>query len=199
MKIHSLSQLDLTASYSYADYLLWQFDERVELIKGLILKMSPAPSMRHQTILGNIHPILHTFYRNKQCKVFFAPFDVRLYNRKKSERKNKDIFTVVQPDLCVVCNPEILDEKGCNGAPDWIIEILSPGNTKRDVVDKFALYAEAGVKEYWIISPADETVTQFFLNDEGKYQHIGLYANEGTIVPQLFSELVIDLSDVFAD
>lgn len=196
--ITSLSQLDPNGTYSFADYLLWQFRERVELIRGHILNMSPAPSMRHQAICVNLsRPIANFFYRHR-CKIFLAPFDVRLYKRKQSVKAEKDIYNVVQPDLCVVCNPDLLDERGCNGAPDWIIEILSVGNTKTDVKIKFELYQEAGVSEYWIVSPSDETVPQFYLNEQGVYQLVKLHANEGFIYPALFPELEISLEDVFA-
>lgn len=133
--ITQLSQLDLTKTYSYADYLTWQLDEMIELIKGKIQLMSPAPNLKHQSVETNLsRPLSHYFWR-KKCKIFYAPFDVRLYDRKKSILKNEESFTVVQPDLCVIFNPEFLDEQGCNGAPDWIIEILSKGNSKHDMHD----------------------------------------------------------------
>ena len=146
--ITQLSQLDLNKTYSYADYLTWRFDETVELIKGKIMLMSPAPSVRHQRISMNLSGSLFNFFKRKQCQVFAAPLDVRLYDRKKSILASQDIHTVVQPDLCVICNPEILDEQGCNGAPDWIIEILSKGNSKREMQIKYQLYAESGVQEF---------------------------------------------------
>ena len=93
------------------------------------------------------------FLTHQKCRVYVAPFDVRLYDRKKSILASEDIHTVVQPDLCVICNPEILDLQGCNGAPDWIIEILSKGNAKRDMQIKYELYQESGVMEYWIVYP----------------------------------------------
>jgi Uma2 family endonuclease len=197
--ITSLSQLNLDGTYSYADYLLWQFEERVELLKGKILAMSPAPNMRHQRIARNICTELLAYFKKNRCQVFFAPFDVRLYNRKISEKKNKEVYTVVQPDICIICNPEMLDENGCNGAPDLIVEILSPGNAKTDLKDKYALYAEAGVREYWIVYPAEESIAQFVLNDEQQYQLVQLHANEGFITPVIFPELNIDLADIFGE
>jgi len=165
-KITQLSQLDLTASYSYADYLTWQLNETVELIKGKIQLMSPAPNVKHQRLSIYLSSRLFYYFENKACQVFSAPFDVRLYDRTKSLLVNKEITTVVQPDICVICDNSKLDEQGCNGAPDWIIEILSKGNSKKEVKIKHALYAESGVKEYWLVFPYEEVVQQFVLNDE---------------------------------
>ena len=116
--ITQLSQLDLNQTYSYADYLTWNFDDALELIKGKIMLMSPAPNVKHQDISTNLMRTLSVFFRHKHCRLYAAPFDVRLYDRKKSILASEDIHTVVQPDLCVICHPEILDKQGCNGAPD---------------------------------------------------------------------------------
>jgi Uma2 family endonuclease len=195
--ITELSQLDLTKTYSYVDYLTWQFNERVELIRGKIMQMCPAPNVKHQDISRNLtYPLLH-FFRDKRCRVYIAPFDVRLYNRKKSLLASKDIFTVVQPDLCVICNRELLDDQGCNGAPDWVIEILSKGNSKKDMQIKYELYQESGVTEYWLVYPYEQAVHQFVLNDDGVYQLQNMYSNEDMATPHLFPELVIDLNEVF--
>lgn len=127
-KITQLSQLDLTASYSYADYLTWRLEETVELIKGKISLMAPAPNVNHQRLSMSLSGQLFNYLRHKSCQAFAAPFDVRLYDRRKSILANQEIFTVVQPDICVICDPDKLDEQGCNGAPDWIIEIVSKGS-----------------------------------------------------------------------
>jgi len=198
--INKLSQLDLNETYSYADYLTWQFEETVELIKGKIQIMSPAPNVRHQSIVTELGGHLYSFFRKKPCKLFYAPLDVRLYNKRKSILTNKEIFTVVQPDLCVICNPEQLDVQGCNGAPDWIIEILSAGNSKRETQEKFTLYQESGVKEYWIVYPYEQSVHQFVLNEQTeKYELITMYSGEDTASPALFPDLLIDLAEVFAE
>jgi Uma2 family endonuclease len=196
-KITQLSQLDLTQTYSYADYLTWRFTETVELIKGKITLMSPAPNVSHQAISGNLHGICYPFFHHKKCRLFAAPFDVRLYDRRKSLLASQDIHTVVQPDLCVICNPELLDQQGCNGAPDWIIEILSKGNGKRDIQIKYQLYAEAGVQEYWIVYPNDQAIHQFVLDAEGHYQLNAMYTDDDVAVPHLFPELSIALTEVF--
>ena len=107
---------------------------------------------------------------------------------------------MVQPDLCVICNPEQLDVQGCNGAPDWIIEILSAGNSKRETQEKFTLYQESGVKEYWIVYPYEQSVHQFVLNEQTeKYELITMYSGEDKASPALFPDLLIDLAEVFAE
>ncbi|MBU1822010.1 MAG: Uma2 family endonuclease [Bacteroidetes bacterium] len=193
--ITDFAQLDLDATYSYADYLKWQFRERVELLRGKVLKMTPAPSVRHQKVASNLHFHFRSAFQRETCQVFFAPFDVRLYNRRKSRKASKEIFTVVQPDLCVICDESRLDEQGCNGAPDLVIEILSPGNTKREMKDKFELYEEAGVQEYWLVEPNDEIVLIYVLNDVERY--IGLQPATEIVQSSLFPEIAIDLAAVF--
>ncbi len=135
-------QLDLNKSYTYADYLQWKFEERLELIKGKIFKMSPAPSMRHQRISGHIYREISWFLKGRTCQIFSAPFDVRL---SKKGSNDSEITTVVQPDICVICDESKLDERGCLGAPDIVVEILSPGNTKKEMRNKFQLYQESSV------------------------------------------------------
>lgn len=196
-KITQLSQLDPSKTYSYADYITWQFDETVELIKGKIMLMSPAPNVGHQSIERNLIIDIGTYLKGKRCKVFPAPFDVRLYDRKKSILTSKEIHTVVQPDVSVICNPDILDKQGCNGAPDWIIEILSKGNSKREMQIKYEIYQETGVIEYWIVYPNDQAIHQFILDENNRYQLKAMYTDDDVAVPHLFPELTIDLTEVF--
>lgn len=197
--ITQLSQLDPNGTYSYADYLTWRLEESVELIKGKIMAMSPAPSRRHQTVAGNLFLSLGSHFKRKQCNVYLAPFDVKLYDRRKSLRKDREVFSVVQPDLCVICDKEKLTEQGCDGAPDWIIEILSPGNSRKEVRLKYDLYQESGVTEYWLVFPYEQIVQQFVLDENGKYQLHALYPGNEIVAPYLFPELQIDLNDVFAE
>ncbi|MDO9104219.1 MAG: Uma2 family endonuclease [Methylovulum sp.] len=198
--IAQLSQLDLNGTYTYADYLTWQLDERLELIKGKIMLMSPAPNVNHQRISLRLSGIFYNAFKGKPCQVFAAPFDVRLYNRKKSVLADRDIYTVVQPDLCIICDENKLDTQGCLGAPDWIIEILSKGNTKREMQIKYGLYQESGVKEYWLIYPYEQAVYQFVLNDElEKYQLFKMYCGDDIATPSLFPDLEIDLKEVFLE
>jgi len=198
-KITELSQLDMNGTYSYADYLTWQLQETVELIKGKIMAMSPAPNVRHQSISRNILVDIANFLHKKPCKVFHAPFDVKLYDRRKSLLTDQEAFSVVQPDLCVICDPGKLTQQGCDGAPDWIIEVLSPGNSKKEVRLKYDLYQESSVTEYWLVIPYEQIVQQFVLDDNGIYQLRALYPGDEIAIPYLFPDLQIDLNDVFAE
>lgn len=196
--VTELSQLDLNQTYSYADYMTWRFDDAVELIKGKIMLMSPSPNVNHQRIERDLFLKIGNYLEGKQCEAFAAPFDVRLYDRKKSILASEDIHTVVQPDICVICKPELLDQQGCNGAPDWIIEILSKGNSKREMKIKYALYQESGVTEYWLVYPGEHAIHQFVLDDNGQYQFKQMVTDEEMITPHLFPELAINVTDIFA-
>jgi len=165
-KITKLSEIDLYATYSYADYLRWDIRERLEIIKGKIFEMS-APNRSHQEISGTIFTRLHNYLEGQSCKVYSAPFDVRLPNLSKQDDK---VFTVVQPDICVICDQSKLDFKGCIGAPDIAVEILSPGNNAKEMKNKYHVYEESGVREYWIIFPSERILTQYLLNKEGKFE-----------------------------
>lgn len=198
--ITQLSQLDPNAKYSYADYMTWRLEQTVELIKGKISLMSPAPSLDHQRVSIRLSGILYAYFKKRPCQLFAAPFDVRLYDRRKSVVANQDIYTVVQPDLCVICDADKLDPHGCLGAPDWIIEILSKGNSKKEMQTKFELYRESGVKEYWIVYPFEQAVHQFVLDEVlDKYELLNMFSGEDRASPHLFSDCVIDLQEVFAE
>lgn len=194
--ISSFSELDQTQTYTYADYLLWQFSERVEILKGYIRKMS-APSSTHQSISGKLHGNLFIHFRHQPCRLFAAPFDVRLV-RNKQNADDKEILTVVQPDLCVVCDLTKIDARGCVGAPDFVIEILSPSNSRTELQDKFELYQENGVLEYWLVRPHEKSVQQFVLVNE-KYQYVKTYVDDDLISPSIFPDLTIDLKEIFED
>ena len=153
---------DPSIIYTYADYLKWQFEERLELFKGKIFKLS-APNTKHQVLLGNIHVLIAAFLKIRSCQVFLAPFDVRL--PVKNRKKDDEVTTVVQPDLCIVCDDSKIDSRGCCGAPDLVVEILSPGNSKKEIRLRHELYEEAGVKEYWIVNPEEENIVVFVLNE----------------------------------
>jgi Uma2 family endonuclease len=160
------SDLDLSKTYSYADYLQWTFEDRLELIKGKIFRMTPAPASVHQRLSWVISGELYSYLKNNPCSAYAAPFDVRL--PRKGENEDKKIFTVVQPDVCIICDSSKVDARGCTGAPDIIIEIVSPGNKQKELRFKYEVYEESGVKEYWIVSQ-DETFLQYILID-GRYQ-----------------------------
>ncbi|WP_026977137.1 Uma2 family endonuclease [Flavobacterium tegetincola] len=193
--INDINQLDLNKTYSYADYLTWMFQERLELYKGKIFKMSPAPSLYHQKVAGNIHGILWTIFKNQSCNLFVGPFDVRLLDKKKSTSDN-EIYTVVQPDLCVVCDENKLDSRGAIGAPDLMIEILSPGNSKKEMTHKYELYQEAGVLEYWLVNPTDKTILIYVLKD-GIFVGQQPLIEESIIKSPLFPQLDFTISELF--
>jgi len=189
--------LDLNKRYSYADYLTWMDDVRRELYDGFIKLMTPAPSSLHQIVSTNIEIEIGTYLKKKKCRMFHAPSDVR-FPRKNNSGEEKQTFTVVQPDIYVVCDLSKIDLKGCLGAPDMVIEIISPKNSKRDLKDKFEIYQENGVREYWIVQPNDETVTVFILNELNKYQLVGIFSEDDKIPVNIFNgDLEIDLTDIF--
>src|SRR5436190_10181906 len=193
--ITNINDLDLNKTYSYADYLTWSFQKRLEILKGKIFKMSPAPSTAHQKISMKLTGILYNNFKNHSCNLFAAPFDVRLLDSKKSTA-DKDVFTVVQPDLCVICDENKLDKRGAFGAPDLVIEILSPGNSKKELKYKFDLYEEAGVLEYWIVDPTEKSILIYVLRDN---QLIGLHPliEEDHIRRPLFPKLDFVLEEIF--
>lgn len=186
---------DPSLRYTYADYLKWNFEEQLELIRGRIYKMSPAPTPLHQLVGGRLHGEMYLFFKGKGCQLFPAPFDVRLpvQNRKKPSQ----IDTVVQPDLCVVCDESKIDMRGCIGPPDLLVEILSKRTQSKDRTTKLKLYEEAGVTEYWIVSPVRETVHVYVLSDEGKYSEAKNYAGKDIVKSEAIPGLEINLADIF--
>lgn len=192
MEITSLSQLDLNKSYTYADYLTWQFKERVELLRGKIFKMSPAPASNHQRIVRKISTSIDIFLSGKSCELFFAPFDVRL--QKQSD--DKSVTTIVQPDICVICDPKKIDKRGCNGAPELVIEILSPGNSEKEMGIKYELYEANGVLEYWLIDPEHEVVFIYRLKD-GKFYAGKPYSTLEVIQSDVLVGFEMNVSKIF--
>ena len=183
--------------WTYADYLTWPDDQRWEIIDGMAYSMSPAPTTSHQRILRKLAFTINTHLEGKQCELFLAPFDVRFAEQKNAS--DNYIDTVVQPDILIVCDKRKLDERGCNGSPDFIIEISSPSTGKNDLTLKFDLYQRHGVKEYWIVHPEEQTVMVFKIEEDGMYGKPERYAGDDTISVQLFGDLVVDLNGVFAE
>ncbi len=194
--ITQLSQLDPNGSYTYADYLTWKFEEFVELIKGKLLRPMSGPSSRHQQYSTNLVIEIGRFLKGKPCRVYAAPFDVRL--TRDTGNGDAQIQTVVQPDICVVCDLAKIDARGCVGAPDWIIEILSPGNVGHDTKTKFDLYEENGVREYWIVYPGIQSVVVYVL-EGGEYQLAAEYAAPGPMPVATLPGLAVEWADVFDD
>jgi Uma2 family endonuclease len=190
------SDLDLTKTYTYADYLKWTFEERLELIKGYVFKLSPAPAEIHQPISQKANNALYNYFYNKPCEVYAAPFDVRLVRKSATD---KEIINVVQPDICVICDLSKIDKKGCIGAPDIVVEILSPGNNKTELKYKYEVYEEAGVKEYWIIQPSEKTFFRYILNEEGQFEPTRLLTLGDEVTSLLLPSFVLNLDEVFAD
>ena len=192
--------LDEAKRYTYADYLTWFDDKRRELINGFIRMMSPAASTRHAIVSSKLVYKLTAFIKKRkgQCLVFNAPFDVRLPNN-KSEITDDKIYTVVQPDICLICDLSKLDKKGCIGAPDLVIEIQSPSTSKYDLTEKFDAYEAAGVPEYWIVYPKDEAINVFLLQSDGRYDRGTTYEYEAKVPVQALKGLVIDLEELFGE
>jgi Uma2 family endonuclease len=182
-------------TFTYDDYLTWPDTQRWELIHGVAYDMSPAPSTEHQTLLLALAAEFHNFLKGKPCQAYIAPFDVRLPEENESD---EEIETVVQPDIAVICDKSKIDSKGCKGAPDLIIEIISPSTAKKDTQDKFTLYERHGVKEYWLVYPAEHIVEVFVLGENGVYGRPKIYAADDLLTVGLFPGLEIDLAVVFS-
>ena len=177
--------LDLNKRYTYADYLTWIDDKSRELINGFI-KMFPSPLSAHARITRRCLRSFEEFIENNGYgfEVFHAPFDVILF---KGEYDPKKIDTVVQPDVFVVCDTSKIQSRGCFGTPDLIIEVLSSFTSKRDLNDKFNLYQEYGVKEYWVVYPQDKQVQIFLLKENGKFNEGTFYESttvSATVIPR---------------
>lgn len=179
---------------SYADYLTLPEDERWEILEGVPYAMSPAPSRIHQKVSARLFRQLDAFPGLKNCEVYYAPFDVRLQDAEETE---EEITTVVQPDLVVVCDPAKLDDKGCLGVPDLIIEIVSPSTASMDNIKKLALYQKYGVREYWIVHPVDQLVMVRLLGKNKVYDKADIYDANGIIDVRVLPGLRVHLDAVF--
>ena len=191
--ITDINQLDLTKSYTYTDYLTWQFQERVELILGKIFKMSPAPTSRHQYAVSVIQATVFHFLKGKPCKVFPAPFDVTLPNASGVNN------TVLQPDITVVCDPSKITEQGCHGTPDLVVEVISKSSVKKDLHEKYSVYENAGVKEYWIVNPHDRSLIIFILDEMNHYQPSKPLTRGDKAHSIVLPGFELDLDELFVD
>ena len=182
--------------FTYGDYLKWDDNERWELIDGIAYNMTPAPRPIHQLVLGELHYQLKSFLRGKKCQVFAAPFDVCLPESDESDELSN---TVVQPDISVVCDRNKVNEAGCKGAPDLIVEILSPSTAGKDQKIKLIKYEQSGVREYWIVDPINRTVYVYLLGENGVYERPAVYVETDSPEVKIFPGLVIDLESVFSE
>lgn len=183
--------------YTYGEYREWPEDERWELIDGVAWNMSPAPNRFHQGILMELAKTIALFLEDRSCRIYPVPFDVLLPDHRDQEED--DVKTVVQPDISVICDESKLTEKGCTGAPDWIIEILSPYTSKKDIAVKLELYERHGVKEYWLVDPGNRYIHVYLLDENGKYPFVPeLYLGENPVESTTLKGLRVDLGRLFS-
>ena len=187
MQSNAVQAVQLDKRYTYADLETWPGDERYELIDGVPYMMA-APSREHQKISGELFRQMANFLLGKPCEVYSAPFDVRLNAHDKDDR-------VVQPDIVVVCDHSKLNEKGCVGAPDLVVEILSPTTQGRDRVLKLNKYREAGVREYWIVDPEYKNVTVLVLTDD--HYAVRPYDSDDCVASTVLDGFTVQLSEIF--
>jgi Uma2 family endonuclease len=185
--------IDYGKVYTYADYLKLEIDEMVEIIRGKIFRMCAAPRTKHQIINGNIYYRLREQLDGKICKVFNAPIDVVLpiANKKRTKSTN-----VVQPDICVICDPKIIEETAVFGVPDFVIEIVAGKDIKRDTQYKYSIYEEAGVGEYWIVF-AEIRLVEVFILENGKYQRLNAFSEDDVVPVKTLPGLSISIDDIF--
>jgi Uma2 family endonuclease len=183
--------------YTYGDYKTWPEDERWELIDGTAWNMSPAPNRYHQGVLTGLILQIATFLEGHHCDVYPAPFDVLLPDHAGQEED--DVSTVVQPDISIICDKRKLTEKGCTGTPEWIVEVLSPYTSRKDMSIKYELYQRHGVREYWIVDPGNKYVHVYLLDENGGYpEYPQVYLRDTVIDCTVLEGLSIDLARVFA-
>lgn len=182
--------------FTYGDYLTWPDGERWELFEGEPRAMSPGPNRRHQEMLVELAVVFHTYLKGKACRVYPAPFDVRL---PRAGEQDEEVNTVVQPDLLVVCDPTKLDDRGCRGAPDLVVEITSPSTASLDHIRKKALYERHGVREYWLVHPVDRVVMVYRRGSDGSYGAPTVYGPEDAIPVGIFEDLTVDLRELFRE
>lgn len=178
--------------FTYDDYLHWPDDERWELIDGIPYAMSPAPTISHQTMVLEIAKQIDNALAGLPCRALIAPVDVLLPNKNAPD---ETAHTVVQPDILVVCDPEKIGENAIVGAPDWIIEVLSPATARHDHLTKRNLYERAGVREYWLVHPVDRVMTRYYLTD-GRFSPPSIVELAGESSPVIFPELKIDWASI---
>ena len=182
--------------YTFADCLTWEENERIEIINGKAVMMAP-PSTVHQEISGELFRQIANFLEGKQCKVYLSPFGVRLFE--KNGDAPEDVDTMVEPDITVICDRSKIDKYGCKGAPDLVVEILSPSSLRHDRLVKLGLYQRARVREYWIVDPKNKAVQVFTLNDGGDLRITEEYGRKDIAKVNVLSGCFVELSKVFPE
>jgi Uma2 family endonuclease len=193
-KFPEITQLDQlneeSFEYSYSDYMKWQFQERVEIIMGKIFPMS-APTTLHQHIIGELFFTMYAFFKHTSCNVILSPIDVRL----PVGKQGNTFKTVMQPDLCVICDKSKIVTQGIIGAPDLVVEILSPSNRQIEIHEKFEAYQASLVREYWIIHPGEHWMLQYVLNENHLFVLHKKYENLSRIASVIFPELIVEVAE----
>jgi Uma2 family endonuclease len=192
--LQKVEEPDLAGYYNASDYLEWTFEGFVELIKGKIVKMS-SPASAHQVVSRQLLKVMIAHFDRQPCQLFHAPYDVYFVHEWEDFKQARNI---VQPDICIICDRNKIKRLGCVGAPDLVVEILSPSSIRKDVGDKFSLYEQYGVKEYWIVNPVEGTITLNVLED-GTYRTLTPKAKGEILHSVLFPDLAVDLETVFDD
>ena len=184
------------AQYTFADVLSWGEDERIEIINGEAFMMA-TPTTTHQIISGEIFRQLSNYLEGKKCKAISAPFGVRLFEQNGD--KPEDVGTVVEPDISIICDREKLDKYGCKGAPDMVVEVLSPSSLRHDRFIKLNLYQRAGVREYWIVDPENRAVQVFLQGGNGTFRIFDEYGRHDVVKVNILDGCFIELSKVFSE
>ncbi len=183
--------------FTYRDYLTWPEDQPIELFDGIPYAMTPAPSRLHQKIIVELIRQLSTYLHGKTCEVYTVPFDVRLTTDITTD--DEEIENVVQPDVAIICDKAKLDDKGCKGAPDLVMEIVSPASVSVDYIKKLSLYEKYSVREYWIIHPVDKIIMVYKLVEQGKYARPEVYQIGDNLQVGILEDLSITLAGVFEE
>ena len=185
--------IDPIKTYTYKDYMLYDENERLEIIDGTIYNMSPAPSRIHQKIIMELSAEIRNYIKanNGSCEVYPAPFDVILKN---DAEIIEDCKNIIQPDISVICDKNKLTDKGCTGSPDMIVEVVSPYNPNNDFIRKLNLYDKYKVKEYWIVNPTKKNIFVYKLDEKESYGMPDIYTFEDKVKVGIYDDLEIDFN-----
>lgn len=186
---------ETTRPLSYADYRTWSDAERCELIDGVVYLMSPSPTRQHQAMVRSLLTQLSLGLQGNPCHAYGAPLDVRF--PESPDVPDDDVGTVLQPDILVVCDETKLDDRGCRGAPDFIVEVISPASAAQDRIRKFRVYERSGVREYWLVQPAEHLVTVHVLEASGRYGRGSVHEGTGSLPVSVLPGVSIDLDALF--